>query len=312
MKKIAFIGTFIRDKIIPLQGEITQSIGGLYHGLAAAAFSAKDDFLIYPVANIGKDFASVLLPVLQKLPRLDLQYVEMVEQCNTAVTLKYISESERQETSTRFMPAISIEKLAGIIGFSAVHINMISGADIELEALADFRKQFKNIICLDFHTLAQGIDACGKRFPQRPEKWQNWIRCADIVQMNENEAAILSSSPIEKEPQKLSEFLETILQLGPQAAVITLGAKGAIVGKRMRFDQMEIRHIQPPMTEHSIVDIIGCGDTFGAVFLLNYLRINDLWAAVRKALQIASLNATFMGSITKSIFEERILPYAES
>ncbi|MCA9734198.1 MAG: carbohydrate kinase family protein [Deferribacteres bacterium] len=310
MSKIAFVSTFIRDEIIPLQGHPTQSIGGLYHGLAYAAFLAGEDTELYPVATVGEDFQDILLPRLGKLPRLNLEMLHFISQKNTAVRLKYISETERDEFTTAPMPPISGDRLIQLADFDAVLFNMVSGEELELETLQHFQHNANCLVYLDFHTLALARDTEGKRYPNCPENWQDWIRCVDYVQMNEKEAAILSGDDIRKDDVKAREFLQRLLGLGVRGVLITLGDKGVLAGLRQNNGANEIQFFENPKSQSPVVDIIGCGDAFGAVFLLNFVKYQNFWQAIKKAMLIATFNTTFLGSITKEIFKEKIQPYA--
>ncbi|KAA3616185.1 MAG: carbohydrate kinase family protein [Calditrichaeota bacterium] len=310
MKKIAFVGTFIRDEIVPLQGKNKQSIGGLFHGLAAAAFLAQDEFKLFPVANIGRDFEPVLKAALKNLPRVDVRFLTVLPNINTAVTLNYVSETEREETSTALMPPVDPEIIEQLKLFSAVLFNMVSGEDITLNTLKQFRQNSESLIYFDFHTLALARDESGKRFPRRPSNWQEWFKYVDYVQMNENEAAILFGSEIQNNLRKMNEFIHRLFQFGPRGIFITLGSKGVLAGVKSEDDSINLQLISPANLPGQVIDIIGCGDTFGSVFLLQFLRSTNFWESVKKAVHIASLNTTFLGSVTRKNFEEKIQPYA--
>ena len=58
------------------------------------------------------------------------------------------------------------------------------------------------------------------------------------------------------------------------------------------FEQVPAASVGTP------VDIIGCGDAFGAGFLTHFLEHGDHVAAARFANVVAALNTTFIGSLT--------------
>jgi sugar/nucleoside kinase (ribokinase family) len=69
-------------------------------------------------------------------------------------------------------------------------------------------------------------------------------------------------------------------------------------------------HCQP-LAIAQVVDIIGCGDAFGAAFVAHFLRTKNFSAATRFANKVAGLNCTFMGSLTPEIYRQFVKPHLE-
>jgi len=92
---------------------------------------------------------------------------------------------------------------------------------------------------------------------------------------------------------------------------VTLGSDGVLAARRGHQGRSRIRILAPQVQPQPVVDVIGCGDAFGAAFLVHYLRHRDFFAAAQFATTIATLNTTFLGSLTREKFEENIKHYAD-
>lgn len=308
MPKIALIGTFIRDRIIPLEGPEVQCLGGLYHSLAYTSLLAGSEFQIIPVARIGKDYFPKVKEVLSEFYNIDLSNIIVEQRENTAVTLRYRTPTTRDEITSPPMQSLQANELRGVLDADGILVNLISGDDVTLEALQWLSEKSEGIIYLDFHSRALGIDALGRRFYRKPVNWQAWLKACDFVQMNEGEAACLCGK---NELSVFREFLREMLNSPKlKGMFITLGESGVLAGMKNEKGQQEIQYIFAHSCDVMIRDIIGCGDAFGAAFFTHYLTKRNFWQATEFANRVAARNATFMGSITKEHFETHIKPYA--
>lgn len=307
---IGLVGTFIQDEIIPLHDRPVASIGGLYHSLAYAAFLSGGAFRIRPVARVGENFYPVLRKAIAKLPDIDETSLIVARSANTKVTLKYISKTAREETTTSPMQPLVQREVASLAQARGILINMITGEDIALDALQWLASETGALLHLDFHTLALGRDDTGRRYYRKPPNWRKWVACADILQLNREEAAVLCGAPEKEHPAAYAEIVKTLLAEGPHGVLLTLGEQGVLAGFHDRQHAIQVQHCTPPIDQDEVVDIIGCGDAFGAAFFVRYLKDNDFFAAARFAVRIAAANTTFMGSLTPELFTKKIAPYA--
>ncbi|MFZ0390930.1 MAG: hypothetical protein WAN36_10780, partial [Calditrichia bacterium] len=62
--KIAVIGTINKDLIIPYDGSVIESIGGIFYTTAALSQLAGQSAEIYPVSFSGNDFYASLTALL--------------------------------------------------------------------------------------------------------------------------------------------------------------------------------------------------------------------------------------------------------
>ena len=308
--EIGVVGTFIRDRIITLEGRSVDSIGGLYHSVAYLCFLAGNDFRIVPLARVGQDFWPELQSAFSELPGLDAQHLIVAPQENTRVKLIYKSATERDEVTTEPMPPLGICEVKGLAAVKGILVNMISGEDLQLSALQWLARETAASLYFDLHTLALGRDAAGRRFYRMPPDWQDWIACGDFLQLNRDEARLLAGLPAGSGVEAFHDFLESLLRLGPQGVLLTLGREGVVAAFRDRSQVTKIRKLAPKSVSGRPVDVIGCGDAFGAAFLAHYLRRGDFFEAAQFATTIATLNTTFLGSLTREQFEENIKHYA--
>lgn len=290
--KISVIGTFVRDIIYPWKSEPVNSIGGIFYTTSYLANLAGQDSEIWPVCFVGEDFYDQVIHELKKYVNVRTECIKKLNRENTTVKLKYTSLGEREETTTEPMPALQIENLELIMDSDITIVNLITGTDLELKALKHLRSNSRVQIYLDLHSRTLGIDENGKRYLKRPDDWMDWFRQADIVQMNENEAYLLSNSP--RESEYLIEFGNRVLDINPAICHITLEERGSFLfyknKNHSKFLKMNAQNVE------TVLDRIGCGDAFEAAFSLHYLKNEDVVAATRFAHKVAAENCRFYGS----------------
>ncbi len=310
-KRIGVIGTFIRDTIVTLDGRTVESIGGLYHTMAYLACLVEADTFVQPLCHVGDDFYETVRDALKRLSaNILFDSMHRVSQPNTQVTLTYRSRETRDEVTSATMPPITAAEIATAAECDAVLINLISGDDVTLEALTALRKsRHSPLIYLDLHSLALGIDATGKRYYRTIPNWREWLAACNILQVNEREAVTLAGCQEQFTREDLLSFGKYLASELVTVCHITLGGTGSLLFYRHEGD-VRYEHCQPYEVPE-VVDIIGCGDAFGAAFLVNFLRTRDFSAATYFANKVAGLNCTFMGSLTPEIFQEAVKPQLE-
>ncbi|WP_432849011.1 ribokinase [Amycolatopsis sp. CA-161197] len=107
------------------------------------------------------------------------------------------------------------------------------------------------------------------------------LAAVDVLLVNEHEAAYLLG-PADADPRKL-------LDLGPRAAVVTLGAKGAAVVTPDGVTEVP----SPPVTA---VDTTGAGDAFAGALAASLAEGTTLPDAARRAARVAALSVTRAGA----------------
>lgn len=106
------------------------------------------------------------------------------------------------------------------------------------------------------------------------------LYAVDTLVVNEHEAAQLLDGPAD--PSRL-------LELGPSSAVLTLGARGAVV-----VSEAGLREVPAPKVD--AVDTTGAGDAFTGALAVGLASGRDLVAAAELAVRVAAVSVTRRGA----------------
>lgn len=279
---IAVLGTLTRDTTTYADGSRSENLGGTHYALLTLAHLFDGAARIVPIANVGSDAMSDIQAALD-LPGMDRSGLRCVPQANNHVHLTYHSADERDEVLVGLVPPVTLEHCASIPPVDWLLVNLTSGRDIELDTLRALRRRPALGLQLDIHSLTLGFEADGRRVPVKPVDWEDWVACADWVQMNEAEALLLGDRT------DLESFARRVLDLGPRGVLITLGQRGCLGLWREEGTTRSLRleaasHPQPAYPT-------GCGDVFGASFAFAMLRRVSAEAAIRFANAAAGAKA---------------------
>ena len=74
----------------------------------------------------------------------------------------------------------------------ALYINLISGFELDLETAQLVRQHFAGPIACDMHSLLLAVNPDGLRTPRPIPNVASWMRCFDILQVNEDEMQLLA------------------------------------------------------------------------------------------------------------------------
>ena len=140
---------------------------------------------------------------------------------------------------------------------------------------------------MDFHSLSLGISEDGKRFPQKPADWKEWIKNVDILQCNEDEATILNNG------DHFTDFGSDIVRGGAKILNITRGSKGSLLFVN-REDGVSY-HVIPAYPVDEVIDVTGCGDAFAGGFLVSFMKTGDALISAKNANRVAGFNSTLSG-----------------
>lgn len=279
---IAVFGTLTRDTTVYADGTQSENLGGLVYTLSTLAALFDGTARILPVANVGFDLVDRVRTHLRAL-RVDTSLLRRVEVPNNHVFLTYRDAETRDEVLRGLVPPLALEHCLEARDADHAIVNMTSGRDIELGTLQAFRRRFRGELQLDVHSLTLGFATGGLRVLQRPEAWPEWVACADWVQMNETEAALLGAG----EPPE--RFAARCLELGPRGVFVTLGARGSVAAWREGSGTRRQSFAAPHRPEPPFPT--GCGDVFGATFAHARLRGASVESALRLATGVASTKA---------------------
>ncbi|MBZ0199540.1 MAG: carbohydrate kinase family protein [Ignavibacteriaceae bacterium] len=275
--KILLVGHSVEDHIIKDGVEVIQP-GGLYYSAIGAASAKEDEDEIFIHTAIKKNY-KLFDDVYSAFNKKFVEDGANVPE----VHLTIHPDKEREERYSNLLAKLHFphdydEKFDGIL------VNMITGFEMEPVDLQKIRDRFNGLIYLDLHSLARGINEKMERiFRPVPQK-DEWLRCVDILQVNENEILTLSGK------KNIIETAKEIIAFGIKILLVTKGEYG-VRAYYKNGDEIESIYIS---AEKIIVkNKIGCGDIFGAVFFYNYINEPNLMNALQMANRAASIAVSY-------------------
>lgn len=272
------IGHSVVDKIID-KDKTSIKPGGIYYTVVSlfSQLQIEDKSYLCSAIDNGNEF---LFKDLYE--KIELKYVVKVESI-PIVDLIVDNKSEREEkyssmTENLILPTDNLNHFDGIL------INMISGFDISLTQLKQLRKSYIGLIYFDVHTLSRGVGENLNRNFRRIENFNKWAECIDILQTNEQELLTLSDKKDE------TQIIKELFSFGINQIIITRAEKGATVYLR-KYGGIKKYH-NDALKVH-LVNKIGCGDVFGAVYFYNYIKNKNVLLALKYANIIAGISTTY-------------------
>jgi len=290
--KLTVIGTITKDTITFPDGKVKKSLGGILYNVLPFALLAPQNMIISPVCNLGSDIYKKVISYLKRFGNIDLSGLSMVKEKNNHVHLFYDRRWHKKEILNNLVPQIEFSQIEPYQNSDCLLINFISGFDIDLNTLRKIRRKTGSQVFMDVHSLILGIKKNGRRFFKAPDLWREYLKIADIVQMNFKEMQIISGSHLKSE-NDLKGFARTILNFGPDILLVTCGRKGALLYYKKGKEIVSYRASASPVKD--FVDPTGCGDVFSSGFLLSYLKTDDPELSCEYANFLAGMKSRFSG-----------------
>ena len=316
-KRLGVIGSFVWDVI---HGRDTRDVpveewGGIAYAMGALDAGLPEDWEIVPVMKIGADLAERARDFLRPLRRLapDAALIE-VPYPNNRVELRYFSDERRSEVLSGGVPAWSWLGLKPLLGgLDALYVNLISGFELELETAQLLRQHFRGPIYCDLHSLLLAVQPNGLRTPRPLPDVAEWCRCFDILQVNEDEMALMAPDPM--------ALAATALAAGVSCLCVTMGPRGVVYFASPDFERLsDVRApgeaavgglarvasaLAPirtalvpaaPLRGSGPGDPTGCGDVWGATYFSRLLAGDKFTDAIRAAATAAARNVEHRGA----------------
>jgi sugar/nucleoside kinase (ribokinase family) len=311
--RLGVLGSLVWDRIhardrrsVPVE-----EWGGIAYALAGAAAALPDGWTIVPIIRIGRDLRDPALEFLKTLPGADLETgLRLVREPNNRVELRYHDRERRFERMTGGVPPWPYPELEAILGtLDALYVNFISGFEMSRETAIRMRQAFTGPVFGDLHSLLLGMEPGGLRTPQPLEAWREWVRCFDVVQVNEEELTWLAHAW--GDPWR---FAAEVVGAPVRLLLVTLGSRGAAYVAPPDLDTGDgcIGSITSPPTVAKpgpalsrrleagggpeAGDPTGCGDVFGATCWCHLLAGRSLEDAMNGALDAAARNVRHRGA----------------
>jgi hypothetical protein len=309
-KRLGVIGTFVWDVIHgrDVRTAPIEEWGGITYALGALDATLPDDWEIVPVMKVGHDLVDRAKEFVGTLRRAapDAALVE-VPYPNNKVELFYYSSERRSEILHGGVPGWTWVGLRpALANLDALYVNFIAGFEMELETAQLLRQHFKGVMYCDLHSLMLAVQPGGLRTPQPLPNAEAWFRCFDVLQVNEDEMALLAPDPM--------ALAASALGNGARCLLVTLGKRGAVYFAQPDFDGITslaggspldalVPAIGPVRTalvpaERALNDgdPTGCGDVWGATCFSRLLAGDNLTEAIVTAHRAAARNVEHRGA----------------
>ncbi len=307
MSVVGVIGTMVWDTIWR-DGEAGSPIeewGGISYALAAADAFIGDDFKVRPVIKLGRDLAERGYGFLRGLSVLEtVETISVVDTPNPRVELRYTGADRRSEWLSGGVPSWTWAELASRVeGCDAIYVNFITGSEFDLEVAQQLRRAFSGPIYVDVHSLLLATGPQGVRRRRALDRGSEWLSCFDVVQVNEDELAALSTRW--GDPWA---FAAAVVGLETRLLLVTLGPGGAAYV--MTPDAVPLKRgsgrvtswAGPVRTGRLSVapvaggDPTGCGDVWGITVFRALLSGRTIEEAITLANGFARRNVAHRGA----------------
>jgi sugar/nucleoside kinase (ribokinase family) len=309
VKRVGVIGSFVWDIIHGREPgrPPVEEWGGVTYALSAFDAALTNDWQVVPLAKVGSDLWPRACAFLRTLRRIapDARPIE-VPQPNNRVTLRYLDAERRSEVLTGGVPPWHWLGLKPLLAdLDALYVNLLSGFEVDLEVMQLIRQHFRGPIYCDLHSLFLAVQPDGLRTWQPIPNVDGWLRCVDMLQMNEEEMRMMADDAM--------SLAARAMNAGVTSLIVTLGARGAVFVNAPHFTRLDdllrggAAFVSGPVQTALVnakaarvkgidEDPTGCGDVFGAT-LFSRLLCGDTFAnALHTALTAAARNVEFHGA----------------
>jgi len=275
---ILVVGQSVVDKIIYNDG-FSIKPGGIFYSVVAILSQIQPEDKVYLCSSIDKENEQLFKDTYDKIEKEFLVYVNSIPHVELVIN----NVCERNETYSQaaqnlLLPVEDLNRFDGIL------VNMISGFDISLEQLKHIRKNYSGLIYFDVHTFSRGLDENGHRNFRQITDFDEWAACIDILQANESELLTLSDQVEE------AAIVDELFSYGIKQIIITRAERGATVYFK---EQNSVKKIHKDALKTNVVNKVGCGDVFGAVYFYNYIRNKNVILALEQANLFAGIATTY-------------------
>lgn len=301
--KICLVGSILRHTV--------ESDAGTYSGWggmtesAVAPFAALlgNDSTIHFVGSVGKEDIDEVKEFFKKNYQLvDASGIHI----NPTGTdhhhgTKYFVKRKVQVEPTQYEHIEPYIKNADVVIFNFGNID-----DINPEAIKKVKENSRALVYVDVHRKPFGADKQGFMYTRGWAGWENYLRYADVVQMDKNECEALFGTVLTTLGD-VARHAQKILDTGAGQAIITLGSKGLVVAHRTPA----YAYLRAPVVACQAIDTTGCGDAFAAGYLVGFHETKSLRYAVKLGSLLAAINTEFKGyikNLKREHIEKRIPP----
>ncbi len=214
------------------------------------------------IGNIGEDYPSYVLSWLRN-HGLKLNLLKKTKGPSTRFRIGY-HRGTRRLWLLHAGRSVESTWIGGRV--EGLHLGPVFN-EISESLVRSLRKKC-GFMSLDIQGLVRKVNRSGEVQVLR-RNLDSVLRMCDLVKASLDEAKSKNSS------RDHQVILDRFLAKGPQYAIITLGAKGSLLGIRNSK-----KFLIPAFPDKSIKDPTGAGDVYAGAWLTSYLRTKDpVWAA---------------------------------
>jgi hypothetical protein len=305
MRRLGILGTLVWDTIhAPGEPGPVEDWGGIAYSLCAFDALAPAGWEPVPIVRVGADLRVEADRLLDGLATMrDRSGVRTVPEPNNRVELFYDDGPRRCEKLTGGVPGWSAAELVPLVlSCDALYVNMIAGWELDLDVARDLRAAFPGPVYCDVHSLLLGVGPDGVRRYRPLPDWPAWRRCFDLLQMNEEELAVVAAGaadPFQAARQALDDGVEAVfLTLGERGVrwIAREDARWLAGGPDGDVGGRQPEGVRVASAPRDVVDPTGCGDVWGASCFASLLGGRGLPGAVDVANALASRCAVEKGT----------------
>lgn len=272
------VGHSVVDKIID-KSKISIKPGGIIYSVISILSQLEEKDELFLCSAIDESSEPLFKEIYDQVEKKYLQYVDSIPE----VELIIEETGERKEKYSTIINNLTLPT-EGLNQFDGILINMITGFDISLTQLQQLRKNFSGLIYFDVHTLSRGVEKGLERNFRLIESFNRWSECIDILQTNERELLTLSEKTNE------IEIIEELFSTGIIQIIVTRAEKGATVYLN---ENDVIKKYHEDAIKVKLVNKVGCGDVFGAVYFYNIIKNKNVTLTLKYANLCAGISTTY-------------------
>lgn len=272
------IGHTVVDKIVD-KGLVSIKPGGIFYTVVSFLSQLQNEDKLYLCSSVDEKNESLFNYVYDKVEKDFTIKVDSIPQ----VELIIDNVRERKEIYSQVAQNLSLP-VDNLKLFDGILINMISGYDISLNQLEQLRKNYDGLIYFDVHTLSRGVDKNLNRIFRRIKSINKWAECIDILQANESELLTVSDKKDEV------QIIEELFFYGIKQVIITRAERGATI---FFHENNKVKKYHKDALQVNLINKVGCGDVFGAVYFYNYIKNKNVTLAIERANLFAGISTTY-------------------
>lgn len=266
-----------------LGGSLIRGYGGKGANQAVAAARAGAEVVF--LSAVGDDAFGISAVESWRAEGIDVAYVRTFPEVASGIALIFVGEAGENmigvaSGANARLGAVEIDRLPGSI-FAPDHLLLIAGLEVPLDAVGRAVRRGAEAgmtVVLNPAPAPEGTGTLG----------DGLLDAVDVITPNRAELAMLTGRSTAT-LDDVAEAARALLERGPRAAVVTLGAQGCLV-----LDAITVRRI--PALPVAPVDTVAAGDAFSAALAVALAEGRALLDAATWASAAAALSVTRSGA----------------